>query len=334
MMIINAILFAMPFKKFFAPILIMILVLTAGIGGYVYTLSQPVSEDEAKTQFVIPRGQAVSIIADRLKEKNLIKSSLAFRLTVKKQGLEDKLQSGSFQLSANMTPSEIATALTQGTNDIWVTILEGWRVEQVAASFAEYGLDQVKSDEFLSLTLGQEGQIFPDTYLFAKESTAATVYRAIKDNFDKKVVIGLADEIEQSPRSFDEVLVMASIVERESRGYEEMRHVAGILWNRYDMGMALQTDATLQYIKGYDSITQSWWEPPLAADKTLESPFNTYLHPGLPPRPICNPGLDAIMAVLDPALTSDLFYLHGRNGEIHYGENLEAHNANIQQYLR
>jgi UPF0755 protein len=335
MRIDDVILFSMSLKKALIPILTMFLVLIAGLVGYFYILSQPMAADATnKTQFAIPRGQAVSVIASRLKEEGLIKSSLIFRLVVKQQGLEKKLQSGSFQVSPAMTPAEIAIRLTQGTDDTWVTILEGWRREQVANSLEEYDLSSFDAQEFLDLSMGQEGYIFPDTYLFSKESTAAKVYQVIKNNFEKKVIIDLEDEIKQSERSFDEALVMASIVEREARGYEEMRHVAGILWNRYDIDMALQADATLQYVKGYDKQTQSWWEPPLGADKNLDSPFNTYLHPGLPPQPICNPGLDAIKASLDPLETADFFYLHGRNGEIHYGKNLEEHNANVQQYLR
>ena len=325
----------MSFKRNFTLIIMMLLVLMTGLVGYLYILSQPVSKETIiKTQFVVPRGQAVSIIASRLKDEGLIKSSIMFRLVVKQQKLESKLQSGSFQISSNMTPSEIATKLTQGTNDVWVTILEGWRREQVATSLVEYDLSNFDSQEFLNFTIGQEGQIFPDTYLFARESTTATVYRVIQDNFKKKVTVGLIDEIEQSNRSFSDALVMASMVEREARGYKEMRHVAGILWNRYDISMALQTDATLQYAKGYNTQTKSWWESPAGADKKIDSLFNTYLYSGLPPHPICNPGLEAIQASLNPLETKDFYYLHDRSGNIHYGQNLEEHNANVQQYLR
>ena len=323
------------FKNKFFSILVIGLVLFAAIIGYGYVLIQPVSSrPTTSTQFVVPKGQAVSVIGDRLKKTELIRSSLMFRLIVKQQGLEDKLQAGSFKLSADLSTIEIAHNLTEGTNDLWVTILEGWRREEVAASLVEAGLASFDEEEFLELTKDQEGRIFPDTYLFARESTAETVYRAIQNAFNKKVVQGLAEEIERSSHTLDEILIMASIVEREARGADEMRHVAGILWNRIDLEMALQADATLQYAKGYNTQTQSWWEAPLTADKKINSFFNTYLYPGLPPQPICNPGLDAIRAALSPAQTFNLYYLHDRSGEIHYGENLEEHNANVQQYLR
>ncbi len=110
--------------------------------------------------------------------------------------------------------------------------------------------------------------------------------------------------------------------------------VAGILWNRVELGMALQADATLQYVKGYDEVEGSWWTPPTVADKNLQSVYNTYRYPGLPPSPIANPGIVAIQAALNPTLTDYLYYLHDRTGEIHYARTLEEHNANVASYLR
>jgi UPF0755 protein len=324
----------MSYKKYTKFLLLAPLILI-GVAIYIFTLFKPVSSNEAKVvQFTIPKGQAVSIIANRLEEQGLIKNSLVFRFLLKQRNLENKLQAGSFRLSPTLTPVEIAYQLTQGTDDIWVTILEGWRREEVAESIVGQGFEYFDAKEFLDLTIDYEGQIFPDTYLFSKESTATTIFNVISNNFEKKIILGLEKEISRSNHDFAEVLVMASIVEREAKGLEEMRHVAGILWNRFDINMALQADATLQYAKGYDFQTQSWWVPPLAVDKKLSSLFNTYLHPGLPPRPIANPGLDAIKASLNPSKTDDLYYLHDSTGVIHYGKDLQEHNANIQQYLR
>ena len=101
-----------------------------------------------------------------------------------------------------------------------------------------------------------------------------------------------------------------------------------------DIGMALNVDATLQYIKGYDRVQQQWWVTPLAVDKERVSPFNTYTNAGLPPSPICNPGLEALTAAMEPASTEYLYYLHDPEGGIHYGKTLPEHNANVQQYLR
>ena len=131
-----------------------------------------------------------------------------------------------------------------------------------------------------------------------------------------------------------ESVILASIVEREAREPEQMRHVAGILLNRLEIGMALQVDATLQYVKGYDQARKTWWAPPTAADKQLSSPYNTYENPGLPPGPISNPGANALMAVANPIKSNDLFYLHTNDGNMYYAETYEEHQENIQKYLR
>lgn len=325
----------MSLKKYLPALLIGVSVFVIVLGAYIFTLFQPVGTNGSSiTQFAIPKGQAVSVIADRLRDEGLIKSPLAFRYVLKQKGLEGRLQAGSFQLSPTMSLTKIATLLTQGTNDIWVTIPEGWRREEIAASFNTQDFPEFDSKEFLNFSIGKEGQLFPDTYLFARLSTAETVYKALTNNFEKKIIEGLSKEIIQSDYEIKDALIMASIVERESRGFEEMRHVAGVLWHRIEIGMALQVDATLQYIKGYDNKTQSWWDPPTGAEKSIVSPFNTYLNPGLPPKPISNPGLEAIKAALNSQETNDLYYLHDRAGAIHYAQTLEEHNANVQRYLR
>lgn len=313
--------------------LIAIGVLVSAAAVIIFNFGPADSQQLTKSSFVVPRGQAVSRIAERLADQGLIKSSWAFRLIVKKLSLEDQLQAGSFQLSPSMTLTEIAHKLTEGTNDTWVTIPEGWRREEVATSLA-VSLPAFDEQAFLNLSLNDEGRLFPDTYLFAKESTAQTVYSVLINTFENRVETGLATEITAADHDFNDVLIMASIVEREARGSEEMRHVAGILWNRIELGMALQADATLQYAAGYDATTDSWWTPPTAADKQLSSLFNTYQYPGLPPHPIASPGLVAISAALDPLSTTDLYYLHDRRGEIHYAQTLDEHNANVQRYLR
>lgn len=302
---------------------------------YTFQLLQPV--DPAATsleRFIVPKGAAVQTIANQLHQQGFIKNPWVFRLIVKSKGLENKLQAGSFELSKNMAAQQIAALLTEGTQDVWVTILEGWRKEEIAESLANQGLDQFDADEFLSLAVASEGRLFPDTYLVPREITAAGMYQLLTSTFNRKVEQGLAEEIAASKYDLDKAIIMASLVEREANDYEQMRHVAGILWNRINIGMALQVDATLQYAKGYDRAEQTWWPFPTAADKSRQSPFNTYLNPGLPPRPIANPGLNAIKAALDPLEVDDLFYLHASDGSMYYAETLEGHNANVSRYLR
>lgn len=330
-------------------IVLVLAVMVMGIAGlYYYQAGQAAnSQTQQQVKFVIPKGQAISIIAQRLAEEGLIKNALVFRLIVKQQQLEDKIQAGSFDLSANMTARQIAQTLTQGTNDVWLTIPEGWRREEIAQSLVTLDLPDFDQQEFLTLTLNLEGKLFPDSYLIPKMISTQAVVNLLTNTFEKKVTLGLANEIKQaennqllleagvSPQqNFNQILVMASILEREAKGYQQMRQVAGVLWNRLIIGMPLQVDASLQYIKGYNAQLDDWWSPPLAADKELKSAFNTYQNAQLPPAPICSPGLDAIKAALDPLDSDYLFYLHDSQGVIHFAKTAEQHNQNVNSYLR
>jgi UPF0755 protein len=307
------------------------------ISGFLYLrwLSQPVNlSDTSVERFIIPRGQAVTVIGERLTAAGLIKHPLVFRLIVRQENLGDKIQSGSFDLSASMDTREIANTLTQGTQDVWITILEGWRAEEIAQSLSLQDLDNFDENEFLQIARPLEGRLFPDTYLIPREISSQQIVNLLVSTFDRKIVNDLENEIIASSRNFEDIIVMASLIEREARDYQQMRHVSGILWNRINIGMALQVDATLQYAKGYDGVRNTWWSPPLAIDKQINSPFNTYRNPGLPPAPISNPGVNAVKAALNPLQVDDLYYLHAPDGSMYFAKTLDGHNANINRYLR
>lgn len=290
--------------------------------------------DPASVRFVIPRGQAVSVIAKRLEEAKLIKNAYAFRFVVYQKQLANKIQAGSFELSPSMDTWQIATALTVGTDDIWITLPEGWRREEIAESLAKQELPNFDAALFLTLTKGLEGQLFPDTYLISRETSTAQIVALLKNTFESKILTGLSAQINASELSLNEILTLASLVQRESANDGEMPLVAQILLNRLEIGMPLQVDATLQYIKGYSQVEGSWWPTPLAADKSLNSLYNTYQQPGLPPAPIANSGLAAIQAVLSPRPTQALYYIHDNSGQIHTAQTLDEHNANVNKYLR
>ncbi len=313
----------------------LIVVAVAAVVGYVWSLTRPVAPDNTQLQeIVIPRGASVVSIADRLQESGLIQSQLAFRIAVKQLGIEGNLQAGTFELSPAMTSYELARSLTEGTRDVWITLLEGWRMEQIAAYLDNQELVLFDREEFEQLAVDDDGYLFPETYLIPKASTAQDVHQLLRDTFDERVLQGLDEEFSASERSQQDIITMASIVEREARDYEQMRHVAGILWNRIDIGMALQVDATLQYITGYNNRQETWWEQPSPAAKEIDSAYNTYQNPGLPPGPIANPSLQAVRATLDPLESDELFYLHDTQGNMYYAETLQGHNRNIDQYLR
>ncbi len=321
-----------------------VLMLTVVGGGYWWyqaqlTAANPGCDSAASTEcapqtFIIPKGQSVQRIGERLQEAGFIKNELAFRAHVRFSDMTSKLQAGSFKLNNSMTTPEIAIALTQGTEDIWITLLEGWRSEEIAEYLSTQELELFDEAEFLELAAGSEGYLYPDTYLIPRQSTADDIYTLLTNTYQTKITEGLAAELAAFPESEEDVLIMASIIEREARGFEQMQQVAGILWNRLEIGMPLQADATLQYARGYDATADSWWPVPLAVDRERESPFNSYLNPGLPPAPIANPGAAAIEATLTPIDSDYVFYIHAPDGSIYFAETLEQHNANIQKYLR
>lgn len=318
------------FSFFLIALIILISVVVMAISSF--QAKSPTLTKSVK--FVIPKGQSISMISQRLYDEGLIRSQLAFRALAYKDNLQTKIQAGSFELAASMNLKEIASVLTRGTDDLWLTIPEGYRREQIAESLARQDLTDFDEAEFLQLTEGLEGQLFPDTYLVPKSISNQALVNLLKNTFTSKVSSGLASELAASDMTLNEVLTFASLVQRESAKDLEMPLIAGVIQNRLDVGMALGIDATLQYIKGYDAKENTWWPHALSADKELDSLYNTYKYPGLPPAPICNSGLAAIKAVLNPADTDAFYYLHDPQGNIHTAVDLAGHNSNIKRYLQ
>lgn len=308
---------------------------TLVLGLFLWWLFSPVdSADIAVRQVTIPKGESVTGIADKLEDQGIVRSSAVLLLMLRGKNALGIIQSGSYELSPSMNLGEIADQLIAGSKDNWVTLLEGWRAEEVAEELSrEFGIRYFDPAVFLELAAQQEGKLFPDTYLFPKQASASLVLNTLLSTFETRYKKAVA-EAGKPQLSEADTLILASLLEREAKDYKDKRIVAGILMNRLKAGIALQVDATLQYIKGYDSATKSWWPVPRAQDKSLKSPFNTYLNRGLPPSPICNPGLNALKAAISPTQSQYLYYLTDNQGGMHYARTLEEHNANVQKYLK
>lgn len=290
------------------------------------------SQDPTPMVFIIPQGTSVSVIARNLENEKLIRSRLVFYLLVKLKGLEKRIQYGDFRLTRQMSASEIADKLTHGTLDVWITIIEGIRTEEIARILAKE-LD-IPESVFLQAALGKEGYLFPDTYLLPKTVTAQQIVTTLENNFYNKVDKSLQSKLLIQNLSLDQAVILASLLEREAQSLKDKQMVAGILLNRLAINMPLQVDATVQYALGYSSEEQTWWRKNLtASDLQTESVYNTYLYPGLPPSPIANPGLESILAVSEPIENNFLYYLTDKNGIMHYASTLEEHNRNIVKYL-
>jgi len=299
--------------------------------------------------FVIDKGEGVSEITAKLKEQGLIKNQLSFKVWVVVAGIAKKIKAGSYYLSRSMTTPEIASILTKGAADRWLTIVEGLRAEQIGELLIKEGFAiNPENWEKEIETNKLEGQLFPDSYLFPKSSTQAAILKIIRKNFQKKVIDGLKNELTASGKNQDFVLTLASLVEREAKTPQDRALVAGILLKRLENDWPLQVDATVQYAVASQkcSILKNqallilkspcdWWPRELTAgDLQIKSTYNTYIYHGLPPGPICNPGLSSIKAVLSPTQSPFWYYLSDKNGVIHYAKTDKEQSDNKEKYLK
>jgi UPF0755 protein len=264
-----------------------------------------------------------------LEEKNIIKSSFVFRTTLIVFGKERSILAGDYYFKKPEGVFSIARRLSGGLSGLStkkVTIPEGISLEEIPALLRP-DLVFFKADEFKTVTKGKEGYLFPDTYFFLSNADAVTVVNAMSENFDKKID-GIRLALEVFGHSLKEVVTMASILEEEARTPETRRMVSGILWKRISLDMPLQVDAAFLYINKKKSSELT------LDDLKIDSPYNTYKYRGFPPTPITNPGLDSILAAIEPTKSKYLYYLSDKDGEMHYASTFEQHVQNKQKYLR
>lgn len=303
--------------------------------------SRPVSSNQSSQSFVIPKGSSATQIATKLEEQGLIRNKLAFKFYAQLTGQSKKIQAGEYKLSPSYSVQKMVTQLTQGPLELWVTVPEGLRREEIVERFIK-GLEKDGTEattfrtEFMQESQGEEGYLFPDTYLFPRDATAAQVVSKMTSTFDAKIA-DYQDKIDSSSLTLKQIVTLASIVERESRANSERPEVAGVLLNRLDIGMGLQADATVQYaVASRDCKVGSdctWWPSVTRADLEIASAYNTYKYRGLPPGPIANPGISSLMAAITPSSNDYLYYLHDADGNIHFAKTLDEHNANVRNYL-
>lgn len=277
----------------------------------------------------VQEGDNLSIVAYRLQQAHIVKSAEAFKLLVLALGSQQHISVGSYYFEAPLTSIEVALKFTGKSFGILqhkVTFPEGFTNDQIAARMTVQfpGFD---SKTFLTLAKDEQGYLFPDTYGFDPNVAPQSVIDTLKRNYTEKVS-PLEADFARSPRSATDIIIMASILEKEAANAQEMPTIAGILWKRIDRGIALQVDAPLALMLGKTSAQLT------ARDLASMSAYNTYTHLGLPPAPIDNPGLDAITAALRPAASPYLYYLHDPQGNVHYASTFDEHKANKERYLK
>lgn len=317
-------------KRFFLFILLIFIVFSFSLLWWQQAISPANSKDRSFKIFVIKRGEDTRTIAKNLQAEGLIRDPIAFFLLVRFGGLKQEIQSGDFRLSPSLNMKTVANTLTHGTLDTWVTTLEGWRNEEIATKLSQdLGIPE---SEFLKVA--REGYMFPDTYLIPKDSSPSAIASMFINNFNKHVTSDLITRSKQRGYSLDDLIIIASLVEREAKYDADRPIVASVIMNRLKMGMKLDVDATVQYALGYQTDQKSWWKKELFEDDLkVKSPYNTYINNGLPPAPIDNPGLASILAVLNAPETNYIYYVSDKQGRIHAEKSIEEHNLDIQKYL-
>jgi UPF0755 protein len=290
-------------------------------------LTLPVDSNGVARKFRIQDGETVNLIALHLEDAGLIRDAGAFRFYLIYSGSDVNLKSGEFTLSPAVNPIEIAKALQDvKAKDAVLGILAGWRVEEVAAGLAATGLS-LKPEDFLQEianpspnTLPQslvkfknlEGFLFPGTYSFQRNATAADVLAVVTEQFDQQVTDELRQGFQRQGLDLYQAVTLASLIQREAMMVDEQPMIASVFYNRLRKNMKLDSDPTVQYALGYNAVQKTWWTNPLSLkDLKIDSPYNTYIQTGLPPSPIASPSLSALRAVAFPA-QSPYFYFQAR----------------------
>ncbi len=324
----------------------------AGAASFIYIqdiINKPYNaEDYYQKEFIIQKGETVEQIAASLENNNLIIGKDFFKIYIWQKKIASKLQAGSYNLSPSMKISEIADLLAGGkikANEVPVTIPEGFTVKDIDERLAEKGI--IKKNDFISfnennnLDLSKyeflrdlpdnaslEGYYFPDTYIYYNNSPVEDIARKMLDNFDLRLTGDLRDEIRRQNRTIFEVIILASIVEKEAGNKEDMGKIASVFQNRLEIGKALESDATINYITN-SGRAQSTYE-----DLKIDSPYNTYKYAGLPPRPISNPGIEAIKAAIYPEKTDYFFFLTRKDDrKAVFSKTFEEHLINKRKFL-
>jgi UPF0755 protein len=287
-------------------------------------LTLPVDLSGSARPFKILQGESVSTIAGNLQENGLIRDSASFRLFLIYAGLDKGIKSGNYELSPAQTAMEIGKAIQDpapGLADL--RILAGWRVEEVAAALPYTGLsiapaELINSANTFALPndlrhygtgLGMEGFLFPDSYLLNRSTSSAELLNTVINNFMTQITPDIIEGLANQDLDLYQGVILASLVQREAMLEEEQPTIASVFLNRLKKGMKLDSDPTVQYALGYIPDKKTWWKNPLLLnDLKINSPYNTYVYSGLPPGPICSPGLSALRAVAFPAQTPYYFF--------------------------
>jgi UPF0755 protein len=309
-------------------------------------LTQPVNPGGSMVNMTIDPGESVPSITGKLWDEGLISNPGVFRSYLQYTGMDTRLKAGEYKLSPDLSPIEISQAIQSSISaDVSLTILPGWRLEEVANALPSSGFN-ITPEEFIAAVHTHpdgysfstclkddslEGYLFPGTYTLSRESTLNDLLPQILMKFESEVNQEIRSGFTNQGLDICQAVTLASIVEREAVQEQEMPLIASVFYNRLNSGNVLASDPTIQYALGYNQDQGTWWTNPLSLqDLKIVSPYNTYLNSGLPPGPISNPGLAALRAVAFPAQTSYYYFRAACDGSGRhlFSETFEGHLAN------
>jgi UPF0755 protein len=308
------------------------------------TIRSAVDPYGAEQNFTLEQGESPYQLAARLEEEGLILDAEAFLTLLIYTGMDTSLLPGNYKLSPSLSMQSIAGMLQDSrASQIEFVVLPGWRMEEIAASLASSGLliaeenflDAAQSPPPLVMEAGEasshEGFLLPDAYFLSRNLTAEQLLIELTLNFARNLSPEIKAGFAAQGLTVYDGVKLASIVEREAVVADERKMIASVFYNRLRANQKLETDPTIQYALGYDDASQSWWKSPLSyADLEVVSIYNTYVHAGLPPTPICNPSLGSLEAVAFPAETPNYYFRARCDGSgLHaFAETFEGHLAN------
>jgi UPF0755 protein len=310
-------------------------------------LTTPYVPGGSEQNFRVEMGEGVRSIAGRLQQQGLIAHAEAFEAYLVYRGLDVSLQAGDYTLSPAMTAISIAHAMQDATpTHVTFHVLAGWRLEEIAAALPTSGMN-ISPNDFLALarlkpegydfsaslpgSASAEGYLSPGVYEFPRQTPATEFISTLFHAFEANQPANLRQDFAIHGLSLHEGVILASIIEREAIQEDEMPTIASVFYNRLALGMNLAADPTVQYALGFNAAQQTWWTNPLSlADLEFASPYNTYHNPGLPPGPICNPGLSALKAAANPAETPYYFFRAAcdGSGRHNFAATFDEHQAN------
>ncbi|OGZ27745.1 MAG: hypothetical protein A2365_03840 [Candidatus Nealsonbacteria bacterium RIFOXYB1_FULL_40_15] len=304
-------------KKYLILVLAIILFSFIFVFQGIYLPQNASSKEEEP--FLVRRGESLSRVAENLEERGLIKNKMFFILYAVIMGKSENIKAGEYAVSSSMAVPEILNKFSLGERiKKTITVIEGWNLRDISEHLKEKGIEG-------EIDPGLEGYLFPDTYEISPEDGLEDIVLKMQSNFNSK----FSEEMKKdAKRPLSEIVIMASLLEKEVRTLEDKKLVSGLLWKRIEAGMRLQVDATVCYATGRKSSQLT------KEELAIDSPYNTYKYKGLPPGPICSPGLESILAAVYPEDSDYWFYLSTPEGETIFSKNFSEHEKARRAYLK